>query len=99
MKGGNNEEVVILSGKRTPFGKFWGSLRDFTATELGVIAARAAFEQAKISPQEINHVIFGNAQQTSSDAIYLARHIGLKAGIPLSVPALEVNRICGSGFQ
>ena len=99
MKGGNNEEVVILSGKRTPFGKFGGSLRDFTATELGVIAARAAFEQAKISPQEINHVIFGNAQQTSSDAIYLARHIGLKAGIPLSVPALAVNRICGSGFQ
>jgi len=99
MKGGNNEEVVILSGKRTPFGKFGGSLRDFTATELGVIAARAAFEQAKISPQEINHVIFGNAQQTSSDAIYLARHIGLKASVPISAPALTVNRICGSGFQ
>jgi acetyl-CoA acyltransferase 2 len=93
------KEIVILSAARTPFGKFCGALKDLTATELGVIAGRAALEKAGVRPDEIDHVIFGNAQQTSADAIYLARHIGLKVGVPASVPALTVNRICGSGFQ
>jgi len=93
------EEIVILSGARTPFGKFGGALKDFTATELGTIAARAALERSRVPASEIDHVVFGNAQQTTSDALYLARHIGLKAGIPVSVPALTVNRLCGSGFQ
>ena len=93
------QEIVVLSAARTPFGKFCGALKDLSATELGVIAGRAAIERAGIAPAEIDHVIFGNAQQTSGDAIYLARHIGLKLGVPAPVPALTVNRICGSGFQ
>ncbi len=96
---GLEKEIVILSAVRTPFGKFCGALKDLTATELGVIAGRAAIERAGVRPEEIDHVIFGNAQQTSADAIYLARHIGLQVGVPASVPALTVNRICGSGFQ
>jgi acetyl-CoA acyltransferase 2 len=95
----SKNEIVILSAARTPFGKFSGALKDLTATELGVIAGRAAIERAGARPEEIDHVVFGNAQQTSADAIYLARHIGLKVGVPASVPALTVNRICGSGFQ
>jgi acetyl-CoA acyltransferase 2 len=97
--GGLEKEIVILSAVRTPFGKFCGALKDLTATELGVIAGRAAIERAGVRAEEIDHVIFGNAQQTSADAIYLARHIGLQVGVPASVPALTVNRICGSGFQ
>jgi acetyl-CoA acyltransferase 2 len=91
--------IVILAGARTPFGKFGGALKDHTATDLGVCAARAAMERAGVSARDIDHVIFGNALQTSSDAIYLARHIGLGAGIPQSTPALALNRLCGSGFQ
>ena len=90
-----DKDVVILSAARTPFGKFGGALKDLSATELGVIAGRSAMKRAGIGPEEIDHVIFGNAQQTSVDAIYLARHIGLKLEIPQSVPALAVNRICG----
>jgi acetyl-CoA acyltransferase 2 len=96
---GLEKEIVILSAARTPFGKFCGALKDLTATELGVIAARAAIERAGVRPDEIDHIIFGNAQQTSADAIYLARHIGLRVGAPAAVPALTLNRICGSGFQ
>jgi acetyl-CoA acyltransferase 2 len=94
-----NKEIVILSAARTPFGKFCGAFKDLTATELGVVAARAALERGGIKPEEIDHVVFGNVLQTSADAAYLARHIGLKSGIPPSVPALAVNRLCGSGFQ
>ena len=96
---GLEKEIVVLSAVRTPFGKFCGALKDLSATELGVITGRTAIVRAGVRPEEIDHVIFGNAQQTSVDAIYLARHIGLKAGVPPSVPALTVNRICGSGFQ
>ena len=92
-------EIVVLAGARTPFGTFCGSLKELTATDLGVVAARSALERAGIAVADIDHVIFGNAQQTSSDAVYLARHIGLRAGVPQSAPALTVNRLCGSGFQ
>jgi acetyl-CoA acyltransferase 2 len=91
--------IVILDGARTPFGKFGGALKDHTATDLGVVAARAAIERAGVSAKDVDHVIFGNALQTSSDAIYLARHIGLRAGVPQSAPGLALNRLCGSGFQ
>ncbi|MDE2979953.1 MAG: acetyl-CoA C-acyltransferase [Gemmatimonadota bacterium] len=91
--------VVFLSGKRTPFGTFGGSLKDFTATDLGVLSAEAAIEAAGIEPAQVGHVFYGNALQTSADAIYLARHIGLRAGVPQEVGALTVNRLCGSGFQ
>jgi acetyl-CoA acyltransferase 2 len=93
------KEIVVLSAARTPFGKFCGALKDLTATELGVAAARAAMARAGVSPEEIDHVVFGNVLQTSADAVYLARHTGLKSGVPVSAPALTVNRLCGSGFQ
>jgi acetyl-CoA acetyltransferase family protein len=96
---GHSKDVVFLSGRRTPFGAFGGSLKDFSATQLGVHAAGAAISAAGIEANAINHVIFGNALQTSADAIYLARHVGLQAGVPVDVPALTLNRLCGSGFQ
>jgi acetyl-CoA acyltransferase 2 len=92
-------EVVFLSGKRTPFGSFGGSLKGLTATELAVASARAALVAAGLEGAEVDHVIYGNALQTSADAIYLARHVGLGAAIPEEVPAVTVNRLCGSGFQ
>lgn len=94
-----SREIVILSARRTAFGTLSGTLKGVSATELAVISSKAALEDAKIAPEDIGHVIFGNVQQTSADAIYLARHVGLKAGLPITTPALTVNRLCGSGFQ
>ena len=91
--------IYIVSAKRTPFGTFGGKLKDQSAIDLGVVAAKAALERGKVAPDQVDHVIFGNALQTSSDALYGARHVGLKAGVPEKVPALTVNRICGSGLQ
>src|SRR5438105_11057239 len=99
MTQNSKTEVVFLSGKRTPFGTFGGSLKGFTANQLGAHAARAAIAAAGIPADAINHVIFGNALQTSSDAIYHARYVALQAGVPIEVPALTLNRLCGSGFQ
>jgi acetyl-CoA acetyltransferase family protein len=95
----NSDDVVFLSGKRTPFGTFNGVFSDLSATELGAIASQAALEQAGITGADLDHVIFGNVMQTSADAIYLARHVGLKVGAPTAVPAVTVNRLCGSGFE
>src|ERR1700686_4106744 len=92
-------DIAIVSGARTPFGRYCGKLKDFTAQELGAIAAKGAMERASVDPKEIDHAVFGNAQQTSGDALYGARHVGLRAGIPIEVPALTVNRLCGSGMQ
>jgi acetyl-CoA C-acetyltransferase len=92
-------DIVFLSGKRTPFGTFNGVFTDISAIDLGVIAGKAAIEQAGVSPTDIDHVIFGNVMQTSPDAIYGARHIGLKCDVPIPVPAVTVNRLCGSGFE
>jgi acetyl-CoA acetyltransferase family protein len=96
---GSHTDVVFLSGVRTGFGTFGGSLKDHSAIELGALAARAALERAAVPGPEIGHTIFGNALQTSADAIYCARHVGLKAGLPIEVPAVTVNRLCGSGFE
>ena len=96
---GQTREIVFLSGKRTGFGSFGGSLRDLSATDLGVVSAEAALHAAGVSPDDVGHVVYGNALQTSADAIYLARHVGLRAGVPEEVPALTINRLCGSGFQ
>ncbi len=93
------EKIVFISGKRTPFGAFGGSLKDVSATELGVLAARGTLEAAALSPEHIEHVIFGNVVQSSADAAYLPRHISLKVGVPVSTGAFAVNRLCGSGFQ
>ena len=96
---GFDTDVVFLSGKRTPFGTFGGSLKDCTATDLGVFSATAALDAAGIDPGDVGHVFYGNAMATSADGIYLARHIGLRAGVPVESGALTVNRLCGSGFQ
>lgn len=93
------KEIIILAGKRTPFGSFGGSFKDISANDLGVHAAKSTLAATSVNPKDIDHVIFGNVAQTSQDAAYLARHIGLKAGVPESVPAYTVNRLCGSGFQ
>ena len=103
------EEIVIVNGARTPMtewvggragnGKPGGALKDVSAIDLGVVAAKGALERSKVPADTIDHVIMGNVLQTSGDAIYGARHVGLKAGIPVPVPALTVNRLCGSGFQ
>lgn len=92
-------EVVFLSGARTPFGTYGGTLRECTATELATVAAKGALARSGISPEDIGHVVFGNVMQTSEDAPYLARHVGLNAGVPVSTPAVTVNRLCASGFQ
>ena len=92
-------DIAIVSGARTPFGRYCGKLKDFTAQELGAIAANGAMERAGVDPKEFEHVVFGNAQQTSGDALYGARHVGLRAGLPIETPALTVNRLCGSGMQ
>ncbi|HEX6587702.1 MAG TPA: acetyl-CoA C-acetyltransferase [Longimicrobiales bacterium] len=96
---GRDRDIVFLSGKRTPFGTFGGTLKDFTATDLGVVASQAALKESGVPADQIGHVVFGNALQTSADSIYLARHVGLRAGVPQQTPAVTVNRLCGSGFQ
>jgi acetyl-CoA acetyltransferase family protein len=92
-------EIAIVSGARTPMGRYCGKLKDFSAQELGAIAGMGAIERSGIDPKEFDHVVFGNAQQTSGDALYGARHVGLRAGLPIETPALTVNRLCGSGMQ
>jgi acetyl-CoA acetyltransferase family protein len=92
-------DIAIVSGARTPMGRYCGKLKDFTAQELGAVAALGAIERSGIDPKEFDHVVFGNAQQTSGDALYGARHVGLRAGLPIETPALTVNRLCGSGMQ
>jgi acetyl-CoA acetyltransferase family protein len=92
-------DIAIVSGARTPFGRYCGKLKDFTAQELGAIAAKGAIQRSKVNPEEFEHAIFGNAQQTSGDALYGARHVGLRAGLKIETPALTVNRLCGSGMQ
>jgi len=96
---GRDKDVVFLSGVRTPFGTFGGTLKDHSAIDLAAAAARCAVERSGLGPGDFDHVVFGNALQTSPDAIYFARHVGLKAGLPIEVPALTVNRLCGSGFE
>jgi acetyl-CoA acyltransferase 2 len=91
--------VFIVSAKRTPFGSFCGKLKNHTATDMAVVAAQAALKSASVRPEDIDHVIFGNVLQSSKDAAYLTRHVGLRIGLPQSTPAFTLNRLCGSGFQ
>jgi acetyl-CoA acetyltransferase family protein len=92
-------DAVFLGGARTGFGAFGGTLKDLSATDLAAIASRAALERAGVEPADVDHVVIGNVLQTSADAAYLARHAALEAGIPVEVPAVTVNRLCGSGFE
>jgi acetyl-CoA acyltransferase 2 len=93
------KSIVIVGAKRTAFGTMNGALKAHSANDLAVIAAKAALAQSGVAVDDVGHVIIGNVMQTSPDAIYCARHIGLKAGLPITTPALTVNRLCGSGFQ
>jgi acetyl-CoA acetyltransferase family protein len=93
------KDVFILGGARTPMTEYVGPLKDVSALELGAIAARGAFDKTGVMPEWVDHAVVGNVLQTSSDAIYGARHVALKAGVPIEVPALTVNRLCGSGIQ
>ncbi|MBC7741071.1 MAG: acetyl-CoA C-acetyltransferase [Bdellovibrionaceae bacterium] len=93
------EKIVFIAGKRTAFGAFGGSLKDISATDLTVAAGRGTLEAAGVKPEDIHQTIIGNVVQSGADAAYLARHAGLKLGIPQNVGAYIVNRLCGSGFQ
>src|SRR5690349_821754 len=92
-------DIAIVSGARTPMGRYCGKLRDFTAMDLAAVASQEAIKRSGVDPKEFDHAVFGNAQQTSGDSLYGARHVALKAGLPIETPALTVNRICGSGIQ
>jgi acetyl-CoA acetyltransferase family protein len=93
------EKIYIIDGARTAFGSFGGSLKDLSAIDLGVIAGEEAIKRSKVDPKDIEESIWGNVVPSSKDAIYLARHIGLKLGIPQTAPALTLNRLCGSGME
>jgi acetyl-CoA acetyltransferase family protein len=92
-------DIAIVNGARTPMGRYCGKLRDFTAMDLAAVASQEAIRRSGVDPKEFDHAVFGNAQQTSGDSLYGARHVALKAGLPIETPALTVNRLCGSGMQ
>src|SRR6516165_715796 len=92
-------DVVIVAGARTPMARYTGSFSDVSAIELGTIASKAAIQRSGVDPGDFDHVVFGNVMQTSADAIYGARHVGLKAGLRVETPAVTVNRLCGSGIE
>jgi acetyl-CoA acetyltransferase family protein len=92
-------DIAIVSGARTPMGRYCGKLRDFSAMDLAAVASQEAIKRSGVDPKEFDHAVFGNAQQTSGDSLYGARHVALKAGLPIETPALTVNRLCGSGMQ
>lgn len=94
-----SQDVVIVGGARTPMREYVGDFKDVSALELGGHAARGALQRSGAQPGWVDHVVMGNAMQTSGDALYGARHVGLRAGLPIEVPALTVNRLCGSGIQ
>ncbi|MGH7579877.1 MAG: acetyl-CoA C-acetyltransferase [Gemmatimonadales bacterium] len=96
---GRETGVFFLSGARTGFGSFGGALKDISATDLAVVAGTAALSRSGVAPADVDHVVFGNVLQTSADAPYLARHVGLRVGLPVETPAVTVNRLCGSGFE
>jgi acetyl-CoA acetyltransferase family protein len=93
------DDLFILGGARTPMTQHVGALKDVSAIELGAVATRGALARTGVTPDAVDHVVFGNVQQSSTDAHYGARHVGLRAGLPIEVPALTVNRLCGSGIQ
>jgi acetyl-CoA acyltransferase 2 len=92
-------DIVIVAGARTPMARYTGVFSEVSAIDLGAHAAKAAVQRSGVDPSEFDHVVFGNVLQTSSDAIYGARHVGLKAGLKVETPAVTVNRLCGSGIE
>src|SRR5262245_15051709 len=92
-------DLFIVGGARTPMADYTGKLKDISALDLGAIASRAALERSRVDASRVDHIVFGNVLQSSPDAVYGARHIGLRANLPIETPALTVNRLCGSGIQ
>ena len=92
-------DVVIVAGARTPMARYTGAFSEVSAIDLGAHASKAAIQKSGADPGEFDHAIFGNVMQTSADAIYGARHVGLKAGLKMETPAVTVNRLCGSGIE
>jgi acetyl-CoA acetyltransferase family protein len=92
-------DIVIVAGARTPMARYTGSFSEVSAIDLGAHASKEAIRRSGVDPAEIDHAIFGNVLQTSADAIYGARHVGLKAGLRMETPAVTVNRLCGSGIE
>ena len=92
-------DVVILAGARTPMSRYMGAFDSTTAIDLAAAAGREAIRRSGVDPSDFDHAVFGNVMQTSADALYGARHVGLKAGLPEEVPAVTVNRLCGSGIE
>lgn len=91
--------IVIVDGARTPFANVSKSFKDISATELGTIASKEAIKRSKVNPEDIDNVIFGNVQQSDKNAHMLARHIALKSGLKIEVPAVTINRVCGTGIE
>jgi acetyl-CoA acyltransferase 2 len=91
--------IFLVAAKRTPFGAFGGSLKGFSATDLGVVATQAALDSANLDPHAVDSIYFGNVIQSSPDAAYISRHVGLKVGMSQQAPSLTINRLCGSGFE
>src|ERR1700743_422067 len=92
-------DVVILAGARTPMARYTGAFSEVSAIELAAVASREAIKRSGVDAGEFDHAIFGNVMQTSVDALYGARHVGLKAGLKMETPAVTVNRLCGSGID
>ena len=92
-------DAVILHGARTPMTRYTGAFDQTIAIDLGAAASRESIKRSGADPAEFDHVVFGNVMQTSADALYGARHVGLKAGLPVETPAVTVNRLCGSGIE
>ncbi len=99
MIGHINRKVYIVQGKRTPFGKFGGSLGSITPVDLAVLAAKSLLEETKISPESLDQVIFANVIPSTPDTLYAGRHLGLKSGLKIEAPGIVINRLCGSGIQ
>jgi len=93
------QNVFIVAAKRTPFGSFGGSLKSLTATDLATVATKAALTAGNVDPSLVDSIFVGNVIQSSPDAAYLSRHVGLRSGVPQSATALTINRLCGSGFE
>src|SRR5437764_108670 len=92
-------DIVIIAGARTPMARYIGAFSDVSAIDLAAHASKEAIRRSGVDPGDFDHVIFGNVMQTSGDAIYGARHVGLKAGLKIETPAVTVNRLCGSGIE
>ena len=93
------DDVYLVNGARTPFGKYCGSLAQVSPTDLGIVASKAALDKAKVKADEIDQAIIANIGQSSTDAYFLPRHIALYTGLPMTVPSLMVQRICASGLE